>query len=236
MGKVVVWVGGIFAAVGLVFAAGAALVFVKDRSFAESGVRAPGTVIEMIGSSDSDGGYTYKPVVEFRDSDGQRHVFASSVSSSPPQYSTGEAVTVIYAPGAPERAIIDSFVDRFLMPLIFGGLGTVFAIIGLGMLFARLRGRQIAAQLRASGLPIQAKVTECYRDTSVQVNGRSPWRVLCQATHPADGKEHSFTSESVWVDPSERLTGKEVRVFVDPARPGRHLVDLTPYFGEDELG
>lgn len=236
MGKVVVWVGSIFAAVGLLFAVGAALVFLKDRSFADSGVRAPGTVIEMIGSRDSDDSYTYKPVVEFRDADGQRHVFASSVSSSPPQYSTGEAVTVIYAPGSPDRAIIDSFVDRFLMPLIFGGLGTVFAMIGLGILFARLRGRQIAAQLRASGLPIQAKVTECYRDTSVQVNGRSPWRVLCQATHPADGKVHSFTSESVWVDPSGQLAGKEVRVFVDPARPGRHLVDLTPYFGEDELG
>jgi hypothetical protein len=236
MGRVVIWVGGIFAAVGLVLAVSAGWVFLKDRSFAATGVRAPGSVIEMIGSRDSDGDYTYKPVVEFHDAEGQRHVFSSTVSSSPPQYSTGEAVTVIYAPGSPDRAIIDSFVDRYLMPLIFGGLGTLFAIIGFGILFARLRARRVAAQLRASGLPIQAKVTECYRDTSVQVNGRSPWRVLCQATHPADGKVHSFTSESVWVDPSEQLAGKDVRVFVDPARPGRHLVDLTPYFGEDDLG
>lgn len=218
MGRVVFWIGGIFAAVGLVFAIGAAIVFLKDRSFAANGVRAPGTVIEMIGSRDSDDGYTYKPVVEFRDADGQPHVFSSSVSSSPPQYSTGEAVTVIYAPGSPDRAIIDSFVDRYLMPLIFGGLGTLFTIIGFGILFARVRGRQIAAQLRASGLPIQAKVTECYRDTSVQVNGRSPWRVLCQATHPADGK---VLYERVGVGRSERAARRQGRAGVRRSRAAR---------------
>lgn len=236
MGRVLVWIGGIFATLGVVFVVGAGLVYFKDRSFAESGTRAEGTVVEMIASRDSDGDYTYKPMVQFRDAEGLSHVFTSSVSSSPPQYSTGEAVTVIYAPTSPDRAVIDSFVDRFLMPLIFGGVGTVFAAIGFGLLLARLRRRQIDAQLRASGLPIQAKVTECYHDTSVQVNGRSPWRVVCQAPHPIDGKVHSFTSAAVWVDPGPTLAGKEVRVLVDPARPARHLVDLTPYFGEDELG
>ena len=231
-----VWVGGIFAAVGLVLVAGAGWFYLADRSFAEAGVHTQGVVIEMIGSRDSDSDYTYKPVVEFLDADGRRHMFTSSVSSSPPQYSTGERVEVIYAPDSPDEAVIDSFLDRFLLPLVFGGLGTLLAAIGLGLLFARLRGDRIAAHLRASGLPIQANVVECYRDTSVQVNGRSPWRVVCQATHPATGKLHSFLSEPVWIDPSAQLAGREVRVFVDPARPKRHLVDLSAYFAEDELG
>jgi len=235
MGRALNWIGGIFASLGLVFVAGAAWFFLADRSFAAAGERAPGTVIEMIGSRDSDGGHTYKPVVEFRDAAGRRHVFTSNVSSSPPQHSVGESVEVIYAPDSPDEAVIDSFVDRFLLPLILGGLGTLFAAIGFGVLFARLRRRQIAAQLRASGLPIQAKVVECYHDTSLKVNGRSPWRVVCQATHPADGKMHSFNSEAVWINPSG-LAGKEVRVFVDPARPARYLVDLSPYFGDDALG
>jgi hypothetical protein len=236
MGRVLVWIGGIFAALGVVFVIGAGWSFLADRNFAAAGARAQGTVIEMIGSRDSDGDYSYKPVVEFRDAEGRRHEFTSNVSSSPPQHSTGESVEVIYDPASPNRAVIDSFLDRFLLPLIFGGLGTVFAAIGFGVLFARLRRRQIAAQLRANGLPIQAKVSECFHDTSLKVNGRSPWRVVCQATHPADGKVHSFTSEAIWVNPNAQLDGKEVRVFVDPARPDRHLVDLSPYFGEDELG
>jgi hypothetical protein len=151
-------------------------------------------------------------------------------------YSTGETVEVIYAPGAPDEAIIDSFLERTFLPLIFGGLGTVFTAIGGGMIVAWLRGRRIAAQLRASGLPIQAKFVECYLETRVRVNGRSPWRVVCQATHPATGKLERFTSEAIWFDPSDRLVGKDLRVFVDPARPKRHLVDLSPYVGEGEVG
>jgi hypothetical protein len=235
MGRVWIWVGGVFAAIGLLFVAIAAWLYLNDRSFAAGGERAPGVVIEMAGSGGSDG-YSYRPVVEFRDAQGQRHVFTSSVSSNPPRYSRGEAVEVIYAPASPDEAVIDSFLDRFFLPLMFGGLGTLFAAIGLGLLSAWLRGRRIAAQLRASGLPIQARVVECYRDTSVQVNGRSPWRVACQATHPATGKLHSFLSGPVWIDPSAELAGREVRVFVDPARPKRHLVDLSPYFDEDDLG
>jgi hypothetical protein len=236
MGRTLVWIGGIFASLGVAFVAGAGWFYLADRSFAAAGVHAPGTVIDMVSSRDSDGDYSYKPVVEFRDAEGRRHVFTSNVSSSPPQHATGESVAVIYAPASPDEAVIDSFLDRFLLPLIFGGLGTVFAAIGFGLLFARLRRRRIAAQLRASGLPIQAKVLECYRDTSVQVNGRNPWRIVCQATHPATGKLQSFTSEAIWTEPSAQLAGKEVRVFVDPARPRRHLVDLAPYFAEDDLG
>ena len=236
MGRALVWIGGIFAALGVLFVAGAGWFYLSDQSFAAAGAHAQGTVLEMVGSRDSDGDYSYKPVVEFRDAEGRRHVFTSNVSSSPPQHATGESVDVIYSPASPDEAVIDSFFDRFLLPLIFGGLGAVLAAIGFTVLFARLRGRRIAAQLRASGLPIQAKVLECYRDASVQVNGRSPWRVACQGVHPATGKLQSFTSEAIWVDPSAQLAGREVRVFVDPARPRRHLVDLSPYFAEDELG
>jgi len=237
MGRVLVWIGGIFASLGVVFVSVAGWAYLRDQSFAEAGLRAQGRVIELIGSRDNDDGYTYAPVVEFRDADGLRHVFVSSVSSNPPQYATGEAVDVIYAANSPDEAIIDGFVDRFLFPLIFGGLGTVFAAIGFGLLFARLRARQIAAQLRASGLPIQAKVVECYRDTSVTVNGRSPWRLLCQANHPATGIPHSFKSDAFWIDPGAGLAaGSSVRVFVDPARPDRYLVDLSTHMDESAIG
>ncbi|HEY6814851.1 MAG TPA: DUF3592 domain-containing protein [Croceibacterium sp.] len=238
MGRTMIWIGGPFAALGLVFVALGGWSYQQARSFAEQGQRAQGTVIEMIASrdNDDDGGYTYAPMVEFRDAAGELHRFTSRVGSNPPSYSTGEAVEVIYTPQAPDEAVIDSFADRFLMPSIFGGLGALFTAIGLGLLLAWVRGRRIAAELRARGLPLQAKITDCYRDTSVTVNGRSPWRVVCQATHPATGAMQSFKSEAIWVDPDSRLSGRDLRVFVDPARPKRHLIDLSPYFSKDELG
>ena len=235
MGRVLVWVGGIFGALGLVFVAIAGWAYLNDRSFAETAVHAQGWVVEMNDTGGSDG-YSYTPVIEFRDADGTLHRFASGVSSNPPRYSIGESVEVLYQPGAPDEAVIDEFLDRFLLPAIFGGLGTLFAAIGGGLLFFVIRGRRIAAQLRATGVPIQAKVTDIYLDTSMRVNGRSPWRVACQATHPGTGKLHSFKSEPVWVDLSDQLSGREVRVLVDPARPARHLVDLSPYVDESQTG
>ena len=44
---------------------------------------------------------------------------------------------------------------------------------------------------------------------SVKVNGRSPYRVTCQANHPATGKLMSFKSDAIWADPSEKLAARE---------------------------
>jgi hypothetical protein len=139
----------------------------------------------------------------------------------------GEQVDVIYQPWSPDEAVIDGFFDRFFLPLLFIGLGTLFAAIGGGLLFFLFRRRRIVAQLRSTGVPIQAKFVDCYLDRSIKVNGRSPWRVRCQATHPATGNLETFRSDAVWADPTGHVVGRALRVFVDPARPKRHFVDLS---------
>ena len=236
MSKVLAWIGAIFAAIGLVLAAIGGWFYLEDRSVTDGGARTQGTVIAMAGGRDADGDYSARPVVEFFDAGGARHVFTSSISTSPPAYTTGERVDVIYAPGSPDEAIVDGFVDRFLVPLIFGGIGVLFAVVGLAMLFAWLRRQRIVARLRATGVPIQARFVECYHDTSVEMNGRSPFRVVCQATHPGTGKLHSFTSDPIWIDLSAQLAGRDVRVFVDPARPKHHAVDLSGLVDESQMG
>ena len=154
MGKVFVWVGGIFALVGLIFAGVGGWFYLEDRSLAANGVHAQGTVIDVVSSRDSDGDYTYRPVVEFLDEGGARHEFTGKVGSNPPAHSTGERVDVIYSPWSPTDATIDSFFDRFLFPLVFGSFGAVFAAVGGGLLYAWFRRRKIVAQLIASGVPI----------------------------------------------------------------------------------
>jgi hypothetical protein len=131
--------------------------------------------------------------------------------------------------------MIDGFMDRFFLPLMFVGMGSLFAAIGAGMLFAYVRRRKIIAQLRRSGLPIEAEFLECYRDTSTKVNGRSPYRVVAQTTHPATGKLESFKSDPIWLDLSRQLAGEKVRIFVDPARPKHHFVDLSEFIDADDM-
>ena len=235
MSKALVWLGGIFAAVGLIFAGAGGWLYLADRGLAANGVHTQGTVIDVVSSRDSDGDTSYRPVVEFLDESGARHEFVGKVGSNPPAHSTGERVDVIYSPWSPADAIIDGFVDRFLLPLVFGVFGTVFAVVGGGILFAWFRRRKIVARLIAGGMPIEAKFVDCYRDTSVKVNGRSPYRVTCQASHPATGKLMSFKSDAIWADPTEKLAGREVRVLIDPAKPKHYYVDLSPYLDESAV-
>ncbi|MGV2497673.1 DUF3592 domain-containing protein [Pelagerythrobacter aerophilus] len=229
MPRIFAWIGAAFLAFGLVFAAVGLWAWAGDRALAEAGTQASGTVIDLSRRYDSDSGSTYRPVVEFHDAKGTRHEFVGSVGSSPPAYSRGETVSVIYDPAAPGRAMIDGFLDRYFLPLVFGGMGGVFAVLGGGLLFFFIRRRRIVARLKDSGVPISAKFVECYRDTSTRVNGRYPWRVVGQATHPTTGKLQSFKSDAIWVDLSEQLRGGDIRVLIDPARPKQHFVDLSDY-------
>lgn len=232
MHRIFAWIGTVFLAFGLVFAAIGLWAWAGDRALAETGTQATGTVIDLTRDHDSDGGSTYRPVVEFHDAGGTRHEFVGSVGSSPPAYSRGETVSVIYDSAAPGRAMIDGFMDRYFLPLVFGGMGSVFAVLGGGLLFFFIRRRRIVARLKDDGVPISAKFIECYRDTSTRVNGRNPWRVVGQATHPATGKLRSFKSDAIWVDLSEQLRGRDIRVLIDPARPRQYFVDLSEYLAE----
>lgn len=234
MSKAAAKIGLFFAAFGLIFAGIGGYFFVKDQRLAASGVRASGEVVALHESYDSDGDRTYAPVFVFQDANGTRHEVTSSVKTSPPAFSRGEAIEVIYDPALPGQAVIDSFTQRHLFPLAFGGMGGVFAAIGLGLAYAYHRRRKIIADLKQRGMRINAEFQRCYLDTSVKINGRSPYKVTAQATHPATGKLASFKSDAIWVNLSDELRGRTVPVMVDHAHPKRHWIDLSEWVDESE--
>jgi hypothetical protein len=69
---------------------------------------------------------------------------------------------------------------------------------------------------------VQADVVGVERDTRIKLNGRSPYRIVCQWLNPADQKVYRFESEPMWVDPTNYLQGrKHLPVRVDPEQPKR---------------
>jgi len=234
MSKTLLWIGMFFLPMGLLFAGIGVWAWNDDRERSANAIEAQGTVIELARSRGDDGP-VYRPVVEFFDRRGTRHEFVGNVGSSPPSWSEGETVPVLYPPASPGRAFIDKAFDRFFLPGMFGGLGLLFAAIGGAMIFFTIRHRRIMEWLRHNGMAIQANFVETYRDTSTRINGRNPYRVVCQGTHPATGKIHSFKSALIWIDPSEDLDGKRLTVMVDPANPKRHLVDLSHWVDESQF-
>jgi len=123
---------GIFLLIGLGLLGGAVLSFVTTWRFIDGAVAADGVVIAFEERWDSDdGAYTYYPRVTFETEDRRKFEFTSDTGSRPAAFDVGEPVRVLFDPAQPDAARIDSFLQLWLLPLILGGIGTVFSGFGL---------------------------------------------------------------------------------------------------------
>ncbi|MFI7402075.1 DUF3592 domain-containing protein [Streptomyces sp. NPDC049541] len=137
--------GALFLAVGLILAG-------QSASLLADGERARGTVVSLEWrtehsssfhknrSSDKPRAY---PVVEFTSADGEHRTFRGSVGSDPPSYGAGERVDVLYRADSPQEARINGFASLWLLPLIFGGPGSL--AVGIGTAIALVMRRRSRA-------------------------------------------------------------------------------------------
>jgi len=214
-------IGAVLLVVGL-------LVWNKTRVFVARAATTGGVVTELIEVRDNDGGSsTFKPVVKFSAPGGEEVTFTSSYSSRPPAYDVGEAVEVLYEPADLRGARIKGFGSLWLGPLILGGLGAVFSVIGASILLASRASGKKRSYLMAYGNAIQTEVQGVDRNTDVAVNGRNPWRITSQWLDPAANKMRIFHSESLWFDPTKFVTSKQVTVLLDPQDPQRYHMDVS---------
>ncbi|MCC7359429.1 MAG: DUF3592 domain-containing protein [Anaerolineales bacterium] len=103
----------------------------------QAGATTSGRVVDILVSSDDDGD-SYAPVVEYtvRSLDYQ----LIGTYTNPPAYAVGDRVTVRYDRANPETARLDSFVELWLFPLVFGGVGLLlFIIINVGYVVSLAR-------------------------------------------------------------------------------------------------
>lgn len=123
---------GIILLVGLGMLGGAVYSFVTTWRFIGGAIAADGVVIALEERwSSADGDSTYFPRVAFETQDRRRFEFTGDTGSQPAAFDVGEPVRVLFDPARPEMARIDSFFQLWLLPLILGGLGTVFSAFGL---------------------------------------------------------------------------------------------------------
>jgi len=115
-------------------------------SLETSGVRTSGSVTSLSSSSSSNGGVSYYPVVRYRDGTGRSVTFRDSTGTNPPLYRVGEAVTVLYLPGEPGRAIIDRGPWNWLPSVILYVLGGATCLGALAARRARGDEPAFAAQ------------------------------------------------------------------------------------------
>ncbi|MBS0486429.1 MAG: DUF3592 domain-containing protein [Proteobacteria bacterium] len=218
----------LFFVVGLGLLTGAGFLWLHKANFAAHAVHGDGVVVDLHYRSGSNGDSgTYVPEVEFTASNGSVVHITGSTGSNPAAYTRGEKVNLLYAPENPEGAHIDSFSENWLGVLILGGMGLIFGLIGGGMIYSGLRTRQVNKWLATNGLRVQAKLENVLYDTSLKVNGRSPWRLICQWQHPVTQKVYLFKSANIWFDPTSFVKRETLDVLVDMDNPRRYHVDTS---------
>lgn len=220
-------IGGIFFGIGVLLLAIGGLLGWHEHRFSARAQKAQGEVVEITQQLDDKRQRMYGTRVAFQTADGQLVTFESSLRSSSPQYRQGEPVTVQYDPAKPDEARIDSAMEHWFGPALLGGLGLVFGLIGALMLYFNYRTSLRFRRLAQEGQRVQATIVEVGINTSVEINGRSPWRIVCQWQDPRSGKVWLFNSANLWFDPSPFITREQIGVLLDPANPRQHVVDTS---------
>jgi hypothetical protein len=228
--KVVQLVFGIFFVAGLGMLAGGYFSVQRTHHFIAGAVTVQGVVVENVlkSSTNNDGtSWSYYPHVRFRTTEGRDIDFVSNAGSGRPSFPVNQPVAVLYDPQQPEKASINSFGQLWGLSLILGILGVVFTVPMLGFFIWKRKSDQKNQWLQQNGRRIQADITSVELNTSLQVNGRNPFRIVCQWLDTTRNEVHIFHSTNIWFDPSPFLPGKTLVVLLDPANPRRYLVETS---------
>jgi len=236
--KVEKFVPGLFALIGLGLLIASIFLFLNTRNFINASAKATGTVIAHASSRSSDGDLTYSPVVSFKTPDGRTIEFQSQTGSSRPSPAVGQTVEILYNPQHPQEAEINSFSSLWILPIILSGLGAGFFIIGTTV-FMVFRGTGKAEEkverlkeaeverLRREGRRLMTKFDSVIRDSSLEMDGREPYRIVTQWHDRDTNKIHLFESEEIWFNPEEFIKSEQIAVYVDPSDLQKYVMDIS---------
>ena len=217
----------IFALSGTVLLAAGAWTGLRRYRFLQTATTAEGVVTENVYHRGTRGSGSYYPRVRFQTASGETLILDGNFGSSPPAYRRGERVEVLYDADDPTRFFLNGFGSLWFVPVMLGGMGLMFAAVGFGPFVWQGHVRKRDDWLRVNGQHIFADFDCVELNTSVRVNGQSPWRIVCQWRDPATNQVHVYRSHNLWYDPGKYITGKTMEVLVDPGNPRRYVVETS---------
>lgn len=215
----------LFSFIGIAILIGTISIALNTFHFLAQSKVTTGKVIQLVPNQSSDSGYTYAPVILFTLEDNKSVKFQSSVSSNPPAHSIGDTVPVIYDPVSPVHAEINSFFNLWFGPLVLGFLGMVFTAVGSGMIIVRIHRAGMIKRLLATGQKIEVPVKEIIRNTTLKINHRSPYQIICE--YNDGGMVRVLKSDYIWFDPREYVKTPNLMVYMDPVHHKNYYIDIS---------
>ncbi len=122
---------------GLVFLAIALFSYIKETRFLQKAEQATGRVVDLRrnAGTDSHGSafITYYPIIHFQNREGREVEYEGGIGSDPPAYKIGQTVEMYYDPDNPKAIQMHKFWSQYGAAFLFGILGLVFMLIGVGV-------------------------------------------------------------------------------------------------------
>lgn len=214
-----------FALGGLLFTVIGGIWLHSDVTFYKTANTAAGEIAEFV----SDGEGNQHPIVRYNADGKEYRVRLNSYSSS---MRVGDAYTMYYVPDAPHQAREKTFLGGTMF-LCIGGVFFLFGAVGLGVYTWRVGGKR---RLKENGDAVTARITAVVCAENVTVNGRTPYYLFCEtgAVPALAGKR--LKSRYVYKPLPQSLVGTSVRVYFDPKKPTRYLVDTDSLQKRDDFG
>lgn len=212
-----------FLIIGILMAVGAGYFSWYQFNFVSHSVRAQGTVMDMISSKGSKGGYTYHPVVDFKTPDGTLIKFTSGVGSNPPEFNKNDRVNVLYPPENPNSAQIDTPVDIWMGPVVLWILAIGFMIAGISIGMAAPISQKMKEELMRTGRKIDTAIVS--HKIAYYLNRRPIWKIT--STYTEGDKTWKFKSQGLTFDVSAIINSEGITtipVWVDPTNMKKYYM------------
>ena len=119
----------------------------------------------------------------------------------------GKEIKIYYNQENPNIVVCD---DLKILIYIFLGIGLVFLLISVVIMFFKIKSSKLKKYLKEHGKLIFADYVDVVLNTSYNVNGRHPYKVICKWENPIDNKIYMFTSKNIWVNISVIISDKKL--------------------------
>ncbi len=136
-------VGLIFMSIGMVMLGVVFYLLYTHQQFEKNALTVKGTVVEFQSyesrNKNSSSTTMYTPVFEY-EFKGKKYTYVSTSSSNIKEYEVGERLDILVDPENPSEVLVNSFMEKWFLPLLLGFMGALFT--GLGYLAFAVLGKK----------------------------------------------------------------------------------------------
>ena len=167
-------------------------------------------------SNDINNDVSYKIFVKY-EIDGKE--YQSSFGGYVIGFKPGKKVKIYYDPKNPEK-IGNKSIDN--MVLMFPVIGLITFIVGCSLLYKNLESEL----KKKKGKQILAKYIKTIVDTSIEVEGKNPYAIICEWTDPKTNEVRTFKSKPIWNNPEDYIREKNIDEFTVEVNKKDYEVDI----------